>query len=147
MVLKLLLEVWDVSNSLLSRLSIVPRRVRFSLIKKGWWRKRWVADSIFWPQLHNGFVVSWKLCLNLCSLKWLRPSLSLVIDLIPLGFWISKKYFGGRSYEFKYFFLKDGNTLRVSKIRVLKLVGIFSWVYSITTPKHLCKKNTKVGKW
>ena len=39
------------------------------------------------------FIVSWKLCLNLWSLKWLRPSLNLVISLIPLGLWPSKKEF------------------------------------------------------
>ena len=47
-----------------------------------------------WPQLHKGFIISWKLCLNLCSLKWLRPNLSLVISLNPLGLWQSKKEFG-----------------------------------------------------
>ena len=30
----------------------------------------------------------------LCSLRWLRPSLSLVINLIPLGLRISKTEFG-----------------------------------------------------
>ena len=94
------------SNSLLSRLRMVLRRVLLSLIKKGQWRKKWVADSISWPQLHKGFIVSWKLCLNLCSLKWLRPSLSLVISLIPLGLWISKKEFGEGRMKVSIFSLK-----------------------------------------
>ena len=73
------------------------------------------VSSRSWPQLHKGSIVSWKLCLNLCSLKWLRPSLSLVISLIPSGLWIWKKELGEVC---KYFFLKDWNTLRVSKIGV-----------------------------
>ena len=120
MISKLLLEVWGVlpksnicvrsesvkSNSLQSRLRIVLRRVRLSLIKKGQWRKKWVADSISWPQLHKGFIVSWRLCLNLCYLKWLRPSLSLVISLIPLGLWISKTEFGEGRMKLSIFSLK-----------------------------------------
>ena len=49
--------------------------------------KNWVVDSIRWQQLHKGFKNSWKLCLNLCSLKWLKPRRSRVISLIPLGLW------------------------------------------------------------
>ena len=132
MILKLLLEVWDVSpksnvcvtlqsvkpNSLLLRLRIGLRRVRLSLIKKGQWRKKWAEGSISWPQLHEGFILSWTLCLNSCSLQWLRPSLSLVISFIPLGLWQSKKGIWGISYEIKYFFLKDWNILRVSKVGI-----------------------------
>ena len=46
--------------------------------------------------------------------------LSLVISLIPLGLWQSKKKkrICGRLYEIKYFFLKDSNPLRVSKTDV-----------------------------
>ena len=35
----------------------------------------------------KGFKDSWKLCLNLCSLKRLKPRGSRVISLIPLGLW------------------------------------------------------------
>ena len=77
-----------------------------SSIKKRQWRKKWVADSISWPQLHKGFIVSWKLCLNLCSLRWLRPSLSLVISLIPLGLRISKTEFGEGRMKLSIFSLK-----------------------------------------
>ena len=31
-------------------------------------RKKWEVDSIFRLQKHSGLIVSWKLCLNLCSL-------------------------------------------------------------------------------
>ena len=92
-------------------------RVRLSLIKKGQWRKKWVADSMSWPQLNKGCTVSWKPCLNLCSLKWLRPSLSLVISLIPLGLWISKKKIWERSYEIKHFSLKTEILLEFLRLR------------------------------
>ena len=120
MILKLLPEVWDVlpksnvcvrsksveSNSLLSRLRIVVKRVRLSLLKKGQWRKKWIVDSISWPQLHKGFNVPWKLCLNLCFLRWLRPSLCLVISLIPLGLQISKTEFRESRMQLSIFSLK-----------------------------------------
>ena len=67
---------------------------------------RLYCQTISWQQLHKGFIVSWKLCLNLCSLKWLRPSLSLVISLIPLGLWQSKEEFGGGRMKLSIFFLK-----------------------------------------
>ena len=126
MIVKLMFEVWKVSpksnvcvrsKSGIKATRIVLRRARLSLIKKGQWKKKWVAVSISWPQLHKEFIVSWKLYLNLCSLKWLRPSLSLVISLIPLGLRISKQNLG-KSFEIKYFFLKVWNTLRNSKTGV-----------------------------
>ena len=97
---------WNYYLKFTSRLCIVLRRVRLSLKKKGQWRKKWVVDSISWSQLHKGFNVSWKLCLNLCSLKWLKPSLSLVISLIPLGLRISKTEFGEGRMKLSIFSLK-----------------------------------------
>ena len=49
-----------------------------SLTNKGQWRTKWVVDSMSWPQLYKGLIESWKLWLNLCSLKWLKPSRSSV---------------------------------------------------------------------
>ena len=85
------------------------------------WNHKWVEHSISWLQQHKGFIVSWKLCLNLCFLKWLRASLSLVISSTPLGLWQSKKELGEGSYETKYFFLEDWNTVRVSTNRFLDI--------------------------
>ena len=45
-----------------------------------------VSTSPF-PQLQKGLIESWKLCLNLCSLRWLKPSLSRDRSFIPLGLW------------------------------------------------------------
>ena len=72
-------------NILWSMLTKLLWSVRRSLLNKGQWRKKWMTDSTSLPQLHIGQVVSWKLCLNLCSRMWLRPSRSSVICLIPIG--------------------------------------------------------------
>ena len=111
------------------------RRVRLSLIKKGQWRKKWVMDSISWPQLHKGFNVSWKLCLNLCSLKWLRPSLSLVISLIPLGLRISKTEFGEGRMKLSIFSLKTEILLKFLRLGSKLFHSI------ITDGKKFLKKN------
>ena len=37
--------------------------------------------------VYSGCMVSWKPCLNLSSLKWLKLILSIVIRQIPLGLW------------------------------------------------------------
>ena len=79
------------SRRLLSIFSMVLRRVHLSVIYVGQWRRKCLADSISKPQLQNVFKESWKLCLNLCSRKWLKPSCSLVINLIPLGLWQLKR--------------------------------------------------------
>ena len=73
---------------------------------------------MFWPPLHKRIIVSWKLCLNLCFLKWLRPSLSLVIKLNSFKTVKIEKKIWERLYEIKYFFLKEWNTLRGSKTKV-----------------------------
>ena len=62
-------------------------RVYLSLLNNEQWRKKWVVDLIPWPQLHKGFKDPWKLCLNLCSLKWFKPTRSRVISFILLGLW------------------------------------------------------------
>ena len=45
-------------------------------------------------------------CLNLCSFKWLRPSLSLVISLVPLELRISKTEFDEGRMKLSIFSLK-----------------------------------------
>ena len=54
---------------------------------QGQLRRKCSRDSTLFTQLKSGFMVSWKQCLNLYSLKWLKPSLNLVIKEIPLGLW------------------------------------------------------------
>ena len=78
---------WVLSTRLLSRLLKLLKKVLLSLINKGQWRRKWVVDSISWPQLHKGLIESWKLCLKLFSVKWVEPGQNLVIILIPWVLW------------------------------------------------------------
>ena len=94
------------SRRLLSMFTRVLRRVRLSVIYVGQWRRKCAVDSISKPQLQNGFKESWKLCLNLCSRKWLKPSRSLVINLIPLGLWQLKRLLADGLINFRILFLK-----------------------------------------
>ena len=60
------------------------------MFKKLWQcRKKWsVVVSGLILQEHSGFTQSAKLCLNLCSLRWLRPRCKGLRSLIPTGLWI-----------------------------------------------------------
>ena len=69
------------------------RSVRRS-VKKSQRRKKWETDSISILQGQNGSIVSLKPWLNLCSRKWLRPTLSLVNNLRPWGSQASNTLFG-----------------------------------------------------
>ena len=42
-----------------------------------------IVNSVSKLRVHRGFIQSLKLWLNLCSFRWLNPSLSLVINLSP----------------------------------------------------------------
>ena len=94
------------SRKLLLILSMVLRRVRISVRYVGQWRRYCAINSITKPQLQNGFRVFWKLCSNLCPCKWFRPSRSLVINLIPLGFWLLKKLLADGLINFRILFPK-----------------------------------------
>ena len=85
-----------VSNSVWSMLPKLFRSVR----------KKWIADSTSLPQLHIGFSVSWKLCLNLCSRRWLSPSRIRVIYLIPIGLWQAKRELEEDRMNFSMLLLK-----------------------------------------
>ena len=87
-------------------LFMVLRRVHILEIYVGQWRRKCAVDSIFKPQLQNGFKESWKLSWNLCSRKWLRPSRRLVINLIPLGLWHIKRLSADGLINFRIFSLK-----------------------------------------
>ena len=58
-----------------------------------------------WPQQQIGFKQSRKLCLNLWSLRWLEPNLSLVISFIPIGLWQLKILLGVGRMNRKMLFL------------------------------------------
>ena len=99
------------SRRLLSIFSMVLRRVHLSVIYVGQWRRKCLADSISKPQLQNVFKESWKLCLNLCSRNWLKPSRSLAINLIPLGLWQLKRLLADELFSFWILLLKYWNCL------------------------------------
>ena len=80
------------------------------------WSRKWLVVSISWPQEQMGLTVSWKLWLNLCSRRWLNPSLSLVKNIKPLGWWQLKTLFGVGLIKLKIFFLK---TEKLSALRIL----------------------------
>ena len=94
------------SNKLWSILTKLLRGMQRSLLYSGQWCKKWMADSISLPQLHMGLIVSWKLCLNICSCRWLRPSRIRVIYLIAIGLWQSKNKLGEGRMNFNSLLLK-----------------------------------------
>ena len=65
------------------------KRVFWIFVKKWQCRKKCVVDSVSRVQVHNGFIQLSKLWLNLCSFKWLSPSLNLVRRHAPKGSQIS----------------------------------------------------------
>ena len=70
-----------------------------------------------WPQLHKGLIESWKLWLNLCSLKLLKPSRSGVISLTPLGLWQLQIELGAGLIKWRIFFLN------IDKLSELGMAG------------------------
>ena len=61
--------------------------VHLPLMYKGQWRKKWVLNTVSWLHWHKGLMESWKLCLNLCCLKWFKLSQCCLINLIPWSLW------------------------------------------------------------
>ena len=55
--------------------------VEYSLQQK----RKWIVVSVFRPHLHIGSTASLKPCLNLCSFKWLKFNLRLVISVETFG--------------------------------------------------------------
>ena len=100
-----------ISNNLQSVFLIVLKREDRSLLYMGQWSKKCINDSTPAPHLHT-FSESWKLCLNLCSRRWLRPRRSLVRNLIPCGLWHSNTLLGEGLINFRMAFFW------VSQIRV-----------------------------
>ena len=95
---------WDRICSLI--FIILFKRVCLGVWKLGQWRKKCFVISVSLPQSHDGFRVSWKQCLNLCSRRWLKPSRNLIRSLIPDGLWVLKILFAKGLIKFSRFFLK-----------------------------------------
>ena len=67
----------------------------FDLLITGFWQRKRKWSVVFGsePQLHIGFLVSKKLCLNLCSFRRLKFSIKKVSNLMLLMSWIAKTEF------------------------------------------------------
>ena len=93
------------------------QRVCLWFVKFEQWRKEWTVDSISFPQVHKGSILSWKLCLNLCSFKWQKPTLRRVRSFSPNGSLMLKTLVEFGLMKFNKCFLK------ISK-EVILLLGI-----------------------
>ena len=105
---------------------IIFRKVNLSLKWLEQWRRKWADVSMSWPQLQTGLSESRRPCWNLCSQRWLRPSLSLVSNLTSLRLWHLKTLFLQGRINFKSFFLK---IFRFYELHIFW----FSLFHSITT--------------
>ena len=66
---------------------------------------------ILLPKLQIVLSKSWKPCSNLCSRRWLKPSLNLACNLTPLGWWQLKTLLPEGGTNFKRLFWKYSNFL------------------------------------
>ena len=84
------------------------------------WSKKWLDVSISFPHEHRRPRQSWKLCLRLCSQRWLKPRRNLVISLIAFGLWQLWMLFGLDRMNFKILLLEKStlSELRMSGSRV-----------------------------
>ena len=85
------------------------------------------------PLQQIGFMQSRKLCLNLWSLRWPKPNLSLVIRFIPIGLWQLKVLLGAGRMNCKMLFLKSAE---LSELLIL-LPRLFHSI-TVNGKKKLC---------
>ena len=71
-------------------LSILSRRFCFLLVNLEQWRKKWIHVLISSTQTQIWLSASKKLCLNLCYLKWIRPTRRRMRKISPFG-WLTLK--------------------------------------------------------
>ena len=67
--------------------------------------------------MQSGLSLSWKMCFNLCSQRWLSPSRSLMSSFTPIGLWQPKILFAVGFLNLRIFDLK---MLSVSEFRMLE---------------------------
>ena len=97
-------SVW--LHNILSMLSMLSKRVFLASQYLGKWKKKWFIESMSPPKIQMGFIVSLKPCLNLCSLRWLKPRQNLVNSFIPFWLKISKILLGEGLINPKSLFVK-----------------------------------------
>ena len=95
------------------------KSICLSVVKVAQWK--WAVHCISFPQLHKGSIESWKLCLNLCSFKWLKLILRHVRNFIPDELFMLKILLAFGLMKFNKCFLtisKDAE-LRISRSSLL----------------------------
>ena len=98
----------------------------FYLIRVVWaFKNKWIVVSIFRRQLQNVSKKGWKLHLNLCTRKWLRPYRNLATSLISWGLYTLNVLLGLGLINLRICFLK---ALTDSEFRIL----LSSLFHSIT---------------
>lgn len=81
-------------------------------VKFAQWRRRWMVHVILLQQQHEKDPLeSWKICLSLCSFKWLRPRLRSVRSFIPNGFCNLKGLFYLCARKLNISFSKDSKVV------------------------------------
>ena len=104
-----------ICKSLLSKMFLLYliafRKVDLSLEWWGQWRRKWAELSVSISQLQIGVGELWKPCLNLCSRRWLKPSLNLVSNLSLMGLWELKTLFPEGRINLRGFSWKYSNFL------------------------------------
>ena len=114
-----------------------------SLVNFGQWRNKWFNDPISKLQLQIEIIVSKKICLKFCSLKWLRPTRRRMRK--NESFWMAdvKNIITTRSYKFQNLFLKNKTWRRVTNINI-KLIPFNYWWWK---KKELRKKLFLTLNW
>ena len=75
-------------------------------------------------QLQIGLSESWKLCLNLCSRRWLKSNLNLVNNFTPLGLWQLKQCFQKDVWSLKMFSWRHSSLLNCEYLGP----ALFHWI-------------------
>ena len=92
-------------------------------------------------QLYNGSRVSWKLCLDLCSRRWLKGSLSLVKN-INRSRSSMPNYLGNYLYFFKKSILKTNEWGEAANVNI----KFFPFTYYIRK-RRIFKRNCPSFQW
>ena len=102
------------------------KRVCLWVVKFGQWRKKWTIDSISFPQLQKGSTESWKLCLNLCYFKWLKPILRRVRRFSPNGLFMLKSLLTFKWFNNQGFMLQLTITQKILNLMDILMIVPYS---------------------
>lgn len=98
------------------------------------WRKKYVVISIIRLPLLTGPSQSWKLCLNLFSRKWLKPTRNFLSSLIPWGLNSLKATLGHDIINSRMFFKSNKRFWVLNTyIQFVSSCNSNQWGFGITT--------------